>query len=131
MASNADLIVQNMQGVTCVTFHDKAILDGAVIDRIGKQLFDLIDKQDRRKMVLDMSHVEFLSSAMIGVIISLQRKHAERKGKLVMCGLRDNLMKVFKLTRLDKLLTFKKDEQAALAAARRRDPSERRSGYVC
>jgi anti-anti-sigma regulatory factor len=45
----------------------------------------------------------------------LQRKQAERKGKLVMCGLRDNLMKVFKLTRLDKLLTFKKDEQAALA----------------
>lgn len=116
MATSSGLIVQTIQGVTCVTFNDPAVLDGAVIDRIGKELYVLVDKQDRRRVVLDLTRVEFLSSAMIGVIINLQQKLAKAKGQLAVCGLRPKLKEVFTITRLDKLLKFYPDENAALSA---------------
>jgi anti-sigma B factor antagonist len=116
MASSSGLIVQTIQGVTSVTFNETAVLDAAVIDAIGRDLYALVDKQDRRRIVLDMSKIEFLSSMMIGVVINLYHKVTKLKGQLAICGLRPKLMQVFTITRLDKLLKFYPDENAALAA---------------
>ena len=116
MARSSGLIVQTIQGVTTVTFNETAVLDAVVIEAIGRDLYALVDKQDRRKIVLDLSKVEFLSSMMIGVLINLYHKLGKLKGQLAICGLRPKLKQVFTITRLDKLLKFYADENAALAA---------------
>ena len=36
------------------------------------------------------------------------------KGKLVLCGLRPSLMKIFQVTRLDKIMACAPDESAAV-----------------
>jgi len=69
---------------------------------------------DRKKLILDCTKVQFLASAAIGVFVNLQKKVAAIKGTLIICGLRQDLMRVFEITQLTKLFKFADDEGAAL-----------------
>jgi anti-sigma B factor antagonist len=100
--------------VTIVDFQDARILDAVQIEEIGKELFRLVDDMDRKKLVLDFSKVRFLSSSTIGVLISLRKKTADIDGTLVICGLRSELMEIFKIMKIQKLFTFCADEQKAM-----------------
>ena len=108
------ILVQAVGDVTVVDLRSASILDGMAIEEVGKSLFELVDEQARRKIVLDFSQVRLLSSMMLGVLVRLQKRAEGIKGRIVLCGLRPDLMKVFKITRLNKLFEFYKDENAAL-----------------
>ena len=60
--------IEEVGDVTVAKFVDKKILDEANIQAIGNHLFALIDEDGRRKIVLDFSLVEYLSSAALGKI---------------------------------------------------------------
>lgn len=112
--ADSGLMISTYQGVTVVNFRDSSIIDGVALEAINRELTPLIDQQARRKIILDFSQVRFLSSSMIGVLINLHKKSLAIKGKIVICGLRDDLMKVFKMAGLDKMLTFAGDETEAM-----------------
>lgn len=114
MAENARLLVQTLKDVTVVTFQDSTLVDAQVIEKVGQELNALVEKQDRRKLLLDMSKVTHLSSAALSVLLAL-RQHVEKaKGMLVISGLSPDLQKLFKLTSLHKIFTFAGSEQEAL-----------------
>jgi anti-sigma B factor antagonist len=102
--------------VTVVTFVDKKILDEQNIQIIGDQLFDLVDNQGRKKILLNFGNVEFLSSAALGKLITMNKKVQAAGGKLIMCKIAREIMEVFEITKLDKLFKIYKDEQTALQA---------------
>ena len=108
------LVVAQVEGVTVVGFRSAAITDLPTIESIGKELYALVDEQARRKIVLDFAAVRFLSSQMLGILISLQKRARLIKGQVVLCSMRPDLMKVFQITRLDKILEFAADEGEAL-----------------
>ena len=108
------LVINQIQGVVVVNFRDASILDGTAVEAIGKDLYGLVEQQAQRKLVLDFTPVRFLSSSMIGVLLSLHKKSAAIKGKVVICGLRAELHKVFKIMKLESILTFAPDERKAL-----------------
>ena len=114
--SSARLTIEDYAGVTLVTFMDSSLLDSAIIDTIAKDLFHLVDKQNKQKIILDFSSVRLLSSQILGVLTSLHRKCNEIKSSLALCGVRKELMRVFVLTGLDKLLHFYAKDADALAA---------------
>ena len=104
------LVVSEVDGVTFAQLRSQSILDGVIIDDLGNALYALIDEQAVRKLVVDFRAVSFLASHMIGVLISLDQKARDIKGKVVLCGLKPKLMEVFKIMRLDKKLNFADDE---------------------
>src|SRR5215468_6141366 len=108
------LEVEDIGDITVVNFVDKKILDEQNIQIIGEQLFSLVDEQGRRKVLLNFGNVEFLSSAALGKLITLNRKVQAVKGKLVLCGISQSIREVFEITKLDKLFTIRLDEPAAL-----------------
>ncbi|HPF37599.1 MAG TPA: STAS domain-containing protein [Phycisphaerae bacterium] len=108
------LLVTDYAGVTVVTFQDNSILDARQIDQIGRELYELADKKDKRKFILDFSNVRFLGSQTLGVLINLHKKAAAGKGEVVLCCLRKDLLKVFKITSLDKVFKFFNDDASAL-----------------
>jgi anti-sigma B factor antagonist len=114
--AKTSLLTEDYAGVTLVTFTDTSILDGAVIEELGKALYQLVDQQNKRRVVLDFSNVKFLSSHALGVLLTLYKKAREIKGEVVLCGLRADLKKVFTLTNLDKVFQFFPDDAAALAS---------------
>jgi anti-sigma B factor antagonist len=109
------LVVTEIKGVTVVSFQTGSIMDQPTIEAIGAELYALVDQQARKKIVLDFASVKFLSSQMLGVLIHLQKKARQIGGRLVLCAMRPELMKVFQITKLDKILEFAPDERAALA----------------
>lgn len=112
--ADSRLLVTDYAGVAVVAFQDNSILDARQIDQIGRELYELVDVKDRRKMILDFSSVRFLGSQTLGVLINLHKKAAAAKGEVVLCSLRKDLLKVFKITSLDKVFKFFKDDASAL-----------------
>jgi anti-sigma B factor antagonist len=110
------LEVEDAGDVAVVNFKDKKILDEQNIQAIGDDLFRLVDEQQRRKILLNFGNVEFLSSAALGKLITLNRKVQAVKGKLVLCGISKEIREVFEITKLDKLFVIKGDEEAAIQA---------------
>jgi len=107
------LVISHVQGVTVVELTVPSILEGPVIDSLGEALYAIVDEQACRKLMVDFSKVGFLASQMIGVLVALDNKARKIKGQVVLVGMRENLMKVFQITRLDKRLAFADDESAA------------------
>lgn len=110
------LEIEEVGDVTAVSFVDKKILDEQNIQIIGEQLFDLVDNQAKKKILLNFGNVEFLSSAALGKLITLNKKVQAAGGKLCMCKIAREIMEVFEITKLDKLFKIFKDEQTALQA---------------
>jgi anti-sigma B factor antagonist len=110
------LELEEVGDVTVVSFVDKKILDEQNIQTIGEQLFDLVDNQNKKKILLNFGNVEFLSSAALGKLITMNKKVQASGGKLIMCKIAKEIMEVFEITKLDRLFKIYKDEQAALQA---------------
>ncbi len=109
------VVVQQIQDVTIATITESSIIDPQQIEQLRKVLFDLIDNQDRRKLILDIAKVKHLSSSALGLLIPLQEKYKQAKGKLVLAGVCPGIMKLFTITRLDKMLTFADSEKKAMS----------------
>ena len=105
---------EDIGDVTVVHFIDKKILDEQNIQMIGDDLFKLVDELGRKKLLLDFSTVEFLSSAALGKLIRLHQRLAGAGGKLILCGISKTIMEIFELTKLDKMLKIVKDEKTGL-----------------
>jgi anti-anti-sigma factor len=57
-----------------------------------------------------------MSSAMLGQIMTLHKQCKADNVKLMLCGVCPQVMEIFTITRLNKLLAIEADEAAALAA---------------
>jgi anti-sigma B factor antagonist len=108
------LEVEDYNDVTIVKFTDRKILDEQNIQAIGEQLFSLIDEVGRHKLLLNFDNVEYLSSAALGKLITLNKKVTGVKGRLVLCNIDPQIYEVFKITNLNKLFKICEDEQEAL-----------------
>ena len=110
------LEVEDIGDVTVVNFTDKKILDEQNIQIIGEQLFSLVDEDGRRKILLNFGNVEYLSSAALGKLITLNKKLQTAQGKLILCNIDPQIHEVFEITKLDKFFKIMKEEQQALQA---------------
>lgn len=114
-AGQRRLDIEDAGDVTIARFVDKKILDENNIQIIGNQLFGLIEEDGRKKIVLDFSNVEYLSSAALGKLITLNNKAKSAKGKLRLCGIRPDIYEVFAITKLNTVFDIKEDRDQALA----------------
>jgi anti-sigma B factor antagonist len=116
MTVSSRIMVQKIGKVAVVDFIDAAIMDMQQIQQITDELVNLVDAQDEKYLLLDFSPVKFLSSQALGVLLKIHQKLAAKDGWLGICGLRKDLYKIFRLTRLDRIFNFYDGEQEALGA---------------
>ena len=114
MPEQGKLLIQTVQGVALVIFQDESILDPLQVQDIGEQLHQIIEEEDRQRLILDFQKVKILSSQMLGVLIGLLKRIRSDRGRIVICGMKPDLHKVFKITNLDKLFSFYDTESQAL-----------------
>jgi anti-sigma B factor antagonist len=116
MAAQKRLKVNQIGDVTVVQFVDRKILDEANIQELGQELFELIEEQGKKDLLLNFLNVEFLSSAALGKLITLDKKVKTHAGRLKLSNIRPEIYEVFKITKLNKLFDIKEDEAEALAS---------------
>ncbi len=116
MADLQHVDVNEVGDVTVVRFRDRKILDEANIQLLGQELFHLVEQDNRSKLLLNFTTVEFLSSAALGKLITLDKKVKAASGQLKFSNIRPEIYEVFAITRLNKLFDIREDESDALAA---------------
>jgi anti-sigma B factor antagonist len=85
-----------------------------VASRFKQDLIEYVTKGNRM-IVLDMSEVTFIDSSGLGALIGTL-KVMGNDGELVLCGTRDSVASMFKLTRMNKVFRmFSSPEEAATA----------------
>eukprot|EP01025_Chloroclados_australasicus_P037060 TRINITY_DN37749_c0_g1_i1.p1 TRINITY_DN37749_c0_g1~~TRINITY_DN37749_c0_g1_i1.p1 ORF type:complete len:136 (+),score=17.05 TRINITY_DN37749_c0_g1_i1:321-728(+) len=113
-AGQRRLDIEDIGDATVARFIDKKILDESNIQLIGNQLFGLVDDDGRKKIVLDFANVEYLSSAALGKLITMNKKVADSGGKLRLCSIRPDIYEVFAITRLNKVFDIRDTQEQAL-----------------
>ena len=116
MVEHRRMQVSEVGDVSVVRFVDRKILDEANIQELGQELFQLAEDDNRKKLLLNFVSVEFLSSAALGKLITLDKKVKARGGRLKLSNIRPEIYEVFAITKLNKLFDIKDDEADALAA---------------
>ena len=89
-------------------------LDARVATDFKERMAELI-ASGNTKIVLDLSRVEFIDSSGLGAIVSSLKRMGGR-GDLVVCGLQETTMTMFKLTRMDRVFQVFGTEQQAVTA---------------
>jgi anti-sigma B factor antagonist len=110
---------EQKEDILVVYFTDAKILDEARIQQIGKELMEKGDesgKSESKKMLLNFQGVQFMSSAMIGKLVLLNKKSKAAGLTLKFCAISPNVLEVFKITRLNKVFDIQADEDKALKA---------------
>lgn len=112
---------EKMDAVLVLTPCDHIIDASSAADFKG-QLTTWIQEGNTR-ILLDLSFVEFIDSSGLGAIISILKLLAG-KGDISLCGIRDQVMSLFKLTRMDRIFRIYPSAAEALEAIRSAENTE-------
>ena len=110
------LDIERRNGVTIVRFRDPRVTNATEIEELGRQLYQVLEHNNCAKLVIDLSSVEFLPSATIGKLISLNRKAKGCKAALRVCGLQQGVRDIFHMCALDRVFDVREDVRAAVAS---------------
>ena len=107
--------VQPIEKFTVVEFKTPSLMDPLILEEIGKELYRLVDEEDKRRLILDFEKVQYLSSQAIGIVLTLNKKlTALKNSKFILCGVGTKLLELLKITRLDRILTVKPTQREAV-----------------
>ncbi|MEM0913692.1 MAG: STAS domain-containing protein [Planctomycetota bacterium] len=81
-----------------------------------EECLNLMRNNGARNVVLDLSGVEFLASACIGVLVEFLQELEHIRGKLALAGCQDPVRFLFQVTRLDQVFLLYDDADEALTA---------------
>jgi anti-sigma B factor antagonist len=114
-AEHLPFLVSRVEHWTVVEFRTASLMDPIVLESTGQALYQLIDEQDHRLIILDFARVQYISSQAIGIVLTMNKKLGQlNRSRLVLCGVGDKLMQLIKITRLDRLLTIKPSQHEAV-----------------
>jgi anti-sigma B factor antagonist len=94
------LSLQSQGEVTVAAFKLDRITEEDNIEQLGHELFSIVDQLGCRKLAMDMGNVEYITSSVIGKLISLHRKLHRNDGLLILCCLNPKLEEVLRTSRL-------------------------------
>ena len=95
MPATRHLDIDEQGDVTIIRFRDERVTDAMEIEDLGRQLYHVLEYKNCDKLVIDFSPVEFLSSATIGKLISLNRKAKVCKTAVRLCGMQQGVRDIF------------------------------------
>src|SRR5580765_7428479 len=68
------------------------------------------------RIALDLADVTLLASMGLGMLVSMHKACAQNGGKLIICGLRPEIMSLLKITHLERVLKIVADKDTATKA---------------
>src|SRR5438094_7865562 len=106
--------VEKSGKVKIITFTGDEVRD--VENVLAKELQGHMEELTECHLLLDFTHVEYLSSVELGTLISLHKKVKASGGRLTLFNLNAQVYEVFTVTRLQTLLGICREENAVAKA---------------
>ena len=108
------LKIRRADGISVVEFADRKILEELSIQEIGDELDRLVTTEPGIKLLLNFKNVDHLSSAALGMLITLNKKVKEQSGALKLSDINRQIFEVFKITRLNRVFDIHDTSEQAL-----------------
>ena len=108
--------VKKVADITIATTLDMKLNDDLSIQEWGDQLLALLDDSSCQKLLVSFERVLFMSSSALRALITLNKRAKEAKATLILCGIDDNIMEAFRITRLDGVFQIRKNEDEGVRA---------------
>jgi anti-sigma B factor antagonist len=106
--------VEYIGKATIVRFSDEKILEEKDIQALQDSILPMIESAPGGiHLILDFGNVQYLSSAVLGLLIRISKRIYENDGRLRLCNINQKIYEIFKITRLTKTFDIYKDIESA------------------
>ena len=107
-----DYKVRDFDGVTVVRLKHPNLTGVLEVTRIGEELKAMVDG-GVRKLVIDFKHVQHCGSAALGLLIAINQKMKESKGRLVLSH-PENIEELLRISKTASLFKVAADPKVAV-----------------
>ncbi|HSV27686.1 MAG TPA: STAS domain-containing protein [Sedimentisphaerales bacterium] len=108
------IVVDYVNNVAVVTFTNDKILEEADVKAIEESVFPLVRQSEPVLLVLNFENIQFLSSAVLGILIRILTAVKRKDGHMRLCGINEKIYDIFKITRLNKVFEAHPDVASAV-----------------
>src|SRR4051812_6375750 len=70
--------------------------DHTEFDKLNDTIGDLLEKTAADRWVIDLTEVDYIGSALLGLLVNLRQRIKAGGGTLILCGLSDHVTKALK-----------------------------------
>jgi anti-sigma B factor antagonist len=103
--------------------HTNCVLGHVTCEKVGAREAQILEQElraagekhaKRWRILLDLKDVTVLASMGLGALVSLHKTCSAEGGRLVICGLRDDILQLMKITHLDRVLKVATDRETGI-----------------
>lgn len=98
-----DVIVQGEERGDVLIVRPKGRFDALSSPMVEKKVFEFI-RGGHQRLLMNLSGVDYLSSAGMRMLLSISKKLKTLSGKLVLCGMTQSVLEVLKMSGFDQIL---------------------------
>jgi len=109
--------VQTEQSVHVIEMQLPEQLDPSEFDNLNQALLALLDGKTKG-WVLDFSAVDYIGSAMLGLMVNFRHRVQSQQGRLVLCGVSPRLLDIIRTCCMDRLFPIAKTRADAIKMAK-------------
>ena len=93
--------VSQQNDVTVVQVLNPTVQDRLLINELGDELIDFVEREKPQKLLIGFERVAYCSSEMIGGLIRARRRVLNGGGSLKLCSLRPTVRRIFVITHVE------------------------------
>ena len=106
--------IESQQTLHVVELTLPELIDPLEFDRLNDAMLAELDGKADQKWVMDLSRVNYMGSAMLGMIVNFRQRVRTGGGRLVLCGLSPRLHEIFRACSMERLFTIVRTRNDAL-----------------
>jgi anti-sigma B factor antagonist len=108
--------VSRRDGIVQVDLLAPMLIGDDTIERMAEEVAEIIDAEEFPRIVMNFEHVRYISSMMLGTLISLFNRVKARGGQLRLAALRERHRRLLVLVRLDGVFEMHPTPEQAAAS---------------
>jgi len=106
--------IRDEGGVLIVKLDDASALNDGHTIGIRQPLFQAVQGHAGARVAVDLGSIEFLSSSGVALLIGLKRRVEERRGRLMLFAVHENVIELFRVMKLADYFTVAADQARAV-----------------
>ena len=81
------------------------------VGELKQAIFRLLDGEDVKSMIIDMSSINYMDSSGIGALVAGQKKIKTRGGSFALLNMKEDVLNILKLATLDQFFKIYENEE--------------------
>lgn len=108
------LRTETIDGVEVIHVDHAQLSDTFTIHSLGQQILEHVGNNNPERVLLNMENVEFISSTMVGKLISLNNNLRQKDVELRICCVNEGIREVLQMVRFDLVIPIYDTQEAGI-----------------